>query len=308
MAAIAIALAVVIDLLFGDPPNRWHPVAWMGRLLEGGRRRLGHGPPRALLVRGALVVVACTALAGLVGWVVSSLAARWGIGGVLIEAMALKMSISLRDLAMAGRDVSRALRGGDLTEARRLVGYHLVSRPTSNLDGGQVASAAIESAAENLTDAFAAPLLSYLLFGLAGAYAYRAVNTADAMFGYRDGDLEYFGKACARLDDILNLIPARIAALSIVGCAVFTGADAGGSWRTMRGDHRRTASPNAGWTMSAMAGALGVVLEKPGAYRLGAGRRPEPGDIARAARLMLWGATGMTVAALGWLLLRSYWG
>src|SRR5262249_54209283 len=154
---------------------------------------------------------------------------------------------------------------------RGLVGFHLVSRPTSGLSEGQVASAAVESAAENLTDAFVAPLLWYSALGLAGAFLYRTVNTADAMIGYREGALEYFGKASARLDDLLSLIPARIAGLAVVGAAALTGEDFRSAWTTMHHDHGRTASPNAGWTMSAMAGALGVMLEKPGTYRLGAG-------------------------------------
>jgi adenosylcobinamide-phosphate synthase len=304
-AAAVITLAVALDLLFGDPPNRWHPVAWMGGLLDEGRRRAGGGSSRALLLRGAVVIVVAASLAGSVGWAVQSLAAGWGLGGVIMEAIALKIAISIRNLVVSCGDVSRALRGGNLGEARRLVGYHLVSRPTADLDRGQVASAAIESAGENMTDAFAAPLACYLVFGLAGAYIYRTINTADAMFGYREGDLEYFGKVCARMDDLINLIPARIAAVWIVGSAALVGARTGGAWDVMLRDHRRTASPNAGWTMSAMAGALGVALEKPGAYRLGAGREPGPADIDRGVRLVLAAASSMTVAAAGWLLLRA---
>ena len=199
--------------------------------------------------------------------------------------------------------VARALRARDLVEARRLVGYHLVSRPTSDLDDGRVASAAIESAGENLTDAFVAPLMFYLAFGLAGAYVYRTINTADAMIGYRDEELEYFGKAAARLDDILNLIPARLAALAIAACAGLVRGDARGAWRIMLRDRGRTASPNAGWTMSAMAGALDIVLEKPGTYRLGEGPLPQAGDVERSVRLLLASALGLTGLMLGWLLL-----
>ena len=198
------------------------------------------------------------------------------------------------------------MQGGDLVEARRLVGYHLVSRPTSDLDRGQVASAAIESAGENLTDAFVAPLVCYLALGLPAAYVYRTVNTADAMIGYREGALEYFGKASARLDDVLNLVPARLSALAIVVLAGLVGADVRGAWQIMWRDHGRTASPNAGWTMSAMAGALGIVLEKPGAYRLGEGRVPQASDVERSIRLMLAASLGTAAIALGWLLLRSY--
>jgi adenosylcobinamide-phosphate synthase len=139
----------------------------------------------------------------------------------------------------------------------------------------------------------------YLVFGLAGAAAYRAVNTADAMIGYRDGPLEWFGKVAARLDDALNFAPARLAAFSVVAGAALAGQDARGAWRVLRRDGARTASPNAGRTMAAMAGALGVTLVKPGAYRLGDGRGAAAADIARAVRVFAVAAA----VALGALLL-----
>src|SRR5206468_2954454 len=159
------------------------------------------------------------------------------------------------------------------------------------------ASAAVESVAENLTDALVAPVCFYLVFGLAGAAAYRAVNTADAMLGYRDGSLEWFGKLAARLDDVLNFVPARLAALGLVAGAVAAGEDARGALRMLRRDGALTASPNAGRTMAAMAGALGLTLGKRGAYRLGEGRPPTAGDVARAVRVFAW-AAGLTLGAL----------
>jgi adenosylcobinamide-phosphate synthase len=181
--------------------------------------------------------------------------------------------------------VAADLRADDLAAARLAVGYHLVSRPTAELDARHVASATVESVAENLTDSLVAPALLFLAGGLGAAAAYRVVNTADAMIGYRRGPLEYFGKAAARLDDLLNLIPARLAGLSVVAGAALTGQSGRGALTCLRRARGRTASPNAGWTMSAMAGALGVALEKPGAYRLGAGELPVAADIARALRV-----------------------
>lgn len=303
-----LVLAVAADLALGDPANRWHPVAWIGTFLAGGRRWLERGLPGALLVGGAALLAMSVALAAGAGWGVEVVARSVGWPGVILEAIALKMAISLRDLARAGRLICSALDLGDVAEARRLVGYHLVSRPTATLDPRQVASAAVESMAENVTDAVVAPLLWYLAFGLAAAYAYRAVNTADAMIGYRDGALEYFGKASARLDDLLNFVPARLAALAIVGSALVAGEDGGGAWRVLLRDRARTASPNAGWTMAAMAGALGVALEKPGAYRLGSGRDPESRDIIRAIGVSMTAALSMVLAAVAALILRSYWG
>jgi adenosylcobinamide-phosphate synthase len=282
-AVAVVLLAVAIDVAFGDPPNRWHPVAWIGRALAAGRERLCHGAPTALFVAGGALTLGVVALAALAGGLVAIPAHALGTAGVLLEAAALKSTLALRGLARAARGVAGALAAEDLAGARTRLGFHLVSRPTAALDSSQVASGAIESMAENLTDAFVAPLLFYLLLGLPGALAYRALNTADTMLGYHDGPLEYFGKLAARLDDLANLVPAPLAALAIVAAA---GHHARAAWSVMIRDHDRTASPNAGWTMSATAGALGLTLEKPGAYRLGAGRLPIATDIGHAIRLV----------------------
>jgi adenosylcobinamide-phosphate synthase len=193
--------------------------------------------------------------------------------------------------------VAAPLAAGDLDAARAAVGLHLVSRPTATLAPEEVASAGVESVAENLTDTFVAPVCLYLVFGLPGAAAYRAVNTADAMIGYREGAFEWFGKVAARLDDALNFVPARAAALGLVGGAVLAREDARGAWRVLRRDGALTASPNAGRTMAAMAGALGLTLAKRGAYRLGDGRPPGASDVARAVRVFAW-AAGLTLGAL----------
>jgi adenosylcobinamide-phosphate synthase len=160
-----------------------------------------------------------------------------------------------------------------------------VSRPVAGLDGAQLASAAIESVAENLSDSLVGPLLFYLLFDLPGALAYRAANTLDAMIGYH-GEYEDLGKAAARLDDLLNLLPARLSALLLVGAAWLGCGDGRAAWGTLRRDRARTASPNAGWPMAAAAGALRVRLEKMDHYRLGSPfPDPTPRDIGRAVRL-----------------------
>jgi adenosylcobinamide-phosphate synthase len=285
-AVAVLAVAVALDLAFGDPPNRLHPVAWMGRLLAWGQRRLGAGSPPRLLLGGAALVLVVTGLAAGVGWMIAVGATRvGGLPGLALESLGLSCTLSLRGLFAAAGAVAADLVRGDVLAARATVARHLVSRPTGTLDARQVTSAAVESVAENLTDAFAAPLCFFLAFGLPGAFAYRAINTADAMLGYRVGALEHFGKTAARLDDVVNLAPARLAALAIVAAAALAGANARRAWRTMLRDSGRTASPNAGWTMAAMAGALAVTLEKPSAYRLGDGRAPLPTDIARSVRI-----------------------
>jgi adenosylcobinamide-phosphate synthase len=199
------------------------------------------------------------------------------------------MTFSLRGLIKAAEEVEDALKVGDLTEARRLASWHLVSRDTTALSEPQVAAATIESVAENVSDGVVAPLFYYVLGGLPAALAYRFVNTADAMLGYRDPTHEWMGKAPARLDDLANLIPARLSAALIVLASALIGENSRMAWQVWQRDAGVTASPNAGHPMSAMAGALDVELEKVGHYRLGAGgRQPASGDIRRAARLIFF--------------------
>jgi adenosylcobinamide-phosphate synthase len=248
--------------------------------------RLASGGPARLLIAGAVVTIGVAGLAAAVAVVLVALLSELGWVGILAEGLALKMTLSLRGLARSALAVGDDLARDDLAAARSRVGRDLVSRPTAGLAPADVASAAVESVAENLTDAFLAPALFFLLFGLPGAVAYRAVNTADAMIGYREGVLVYFGRVAARLDDVLNLVPARLAALALVLAAPLAGARGGRALATARRDHGRTASPNAGWTMAAMAGALGVTLAKPGAYRLGDGPAPTAHDVVRSVRVM----------------------
>ncbi len=295
--------ALLLDLGAGEPRNFWHPVAWIGGVLDRlFRAAPRHGRLTRLLYGAAAVGGAALATAWLVTWAQRPMASI-GWLGVIAQAWFLKCSFSLRGLFSAAKLVKRALAAGDLERARAEVGLHLVSRPTRELSAEAVASATVESVAENLTDGFVAPILFYLLLGLPGAWAYRVVNTADAMVGYHGGEFEYLGKAAARLDDLLNLVPARLAALALVVGAALAGADARRAMLTARRDHILTASPNAGWTIAAMAGALGVVLEKPGAYRVGEGRSPTDVDIGQSLRVLaaaaaLAGAAAVAAAVL----------
>jgi adenosylcobinamide-phosphate synthase len=205
----------------------------------------------------------------------------------LLTALALKLTISLRGLDHAAREVQSALETNNLPEARRLLSWHLVSRDTSQLDESKVSAAAIESVAENASDGIVAPLFFFAIGGLPAAFAYRFINTADSMLGYHDEEHEWLGKVPARLDDLLNFIPARLAGLCIILSAPFCGASAVQAWKIMWRDSNQTASPNAGIPMSAMDGALGVELEKIEHYALGKGFCvPTPADLAHARRIL----------------------
>ena len=298
-------LAVALDLLLGDPPNRYHPVAWIGRLIALGRRWAASVPTDLLVLYGALLIVVVT-ITAVMGGLAAQAAAGWlpWPGSLLAQAWLLKCSFSLRSLVAAVWEVRDRLGAGDLAGAREAVGRHLVSRPVEELEEGATASAAVESLAENLNDSWVAPLCFYLVGGLPGAWAYRAVNTADAMIGYREGMLEQLGGASARLDDLLNLVPSRLAALALAAGARLGGESGSRAWDVWRRDGGSTASPNAGQTMAAMAGALGVTLEKRGHYRLGDGPAPDVAVIDRAVGVFAAAAGVALVAAL--VLLRAF--
>lgn len=257
-----------------------HPVAWIATLIRGleaalnrpswsdGARRLGGGVT-LLLVAGA---------AGGLGLALDRLLAgsAWGAAGV---ALAGALGLAGRSLYDHVAAVSRALRVDDLASARAAVG-RIVGRDVAGLDADGVAAAALESLAESFCDGLIAPLLWFLAGGLAGLFAYKAVNTADSLIGHREAPYTHFGWAAARADDLMNLIPARVTGALI--CLTF-----GRGWRVMRRDAPGHASPNAGWPEAAMAGALGVRLGGPAVYDGVVHARPVFGDGAPAGRLDL---------------------
>ncbi len=283
------ALAVALDLTCGDPPNRFHPVAWIGSGLLAARRRLPkHGRLVPLLAGAGLMAVGVGGAVGLGCLIERGLAELPDPVAWVAEAIALKSLFSIRGLVRAAGAVAGALRRGDLIEARALAAWHLVGRPTAELDEPRVAAATIESVAENASDGVVAPLLYYAIWGLPGALAYRVINTADSVLGHRDPEREWLGKVPARLDDLANVAPARLAALGFLLASPSVGGRLAPACRIWWRDRGVTASPNAGQPMSAAAGALGVELEKIGCYRLGAGLRlPGVADIDRAVRLFL---------------------
>jgi adenosylcobinamide-phosphate synthase len=281
-------LAIIMDLVIGEPPNRLHPVVWMGQLIAALRRwapRQGH--IRAFLYGGTIVLISGGVVASL-GVLLQQLLDKlpWLFGG-LLEAVILKTCFSWRGLAAAARQVQHALMQQNLPQARHLLGWHLVSRDTTVLSASEISAATIESVAENASDSLVAPLFYYAIGGLPGALLYRLINTADAMLGYRDPEREWLGKIPARLDDLVNVIPARLTAWWIVVAAFLYRRGVRESWRVWRRDAGQTASPNAGHPMSAMAGALGVELVKIGHYRLGDGLKPPVhADIARSIAIL----------------------
>ena len=307
-----LALALVLDVALGEPPNRLHPTVWMGKTVALAER-IGPGeaaaPAMQLLYGGAMALAVPAAWGGLAWALTFGLLQLHPLAYVLVTAALLKTTFSVRMLHRAAADIGRTLTAGDVGEARRRMSA-LVSRDTAQLTPAQMAAGAIESVAENITDSVVGPLLAFALFGLPGAAAYRAINTLDSMVGYH-GRYEYLGKASARLDDLVNLIAARLAALLLwLGTLALPGMSAGRAGRIMLAHRGRTESPNAGWTMAAMAGGLGVTLEKVGHYRLGdPAPEPQAQHIGRATRALyattaLAAGVAVGIIWLRWLVLQ----
>lgn len=285
---LVLPIAFLIDLTIGDPPNRWHPVAWMGTLIAFLQRHTPHHGWVAQFLYGSAIAVGGTAIwAYLVALLLRLHRALPTILHIVLEAFLLKMTFSLSGLFKAGRAVEIPLCRGDLNEARAQLAWHLVSRDTTELSESQVAAATIESLAENTSDGVIAPLFYYAIGGLPAAYAYRYLNTADAMLGYRDEAREWLGKVPARLDDVANLIPSRLTALLMIGCAWSSSGHIENAWRIWQRDASKTSSPNAGHPMAATAGVLAVELEKVDHYTLGSGQAfAQRQDIRRAIQLI----------------------
>lgn len=306
MTVLCAAAAIMLDRALGEP-RRLHPLVAFGSL-AGRLQRLMNAP---LAQRDP-----ATRLTGLIAWSLAVLpwvGIAYGVRrldpslAVLVDVGLLYLALGARSLAEHAHAVSLPLAAGDLGEARRRVGW-MVSRDTSQLDEAGVARAATESVLENGNDAVFAALFWFLLLGGPGALLFRLANTLDAMWGYRTPPLRYFGWAAARIDDLLNFVPARLTALSYALCGATGRALA--CWRTQA---PAWDSPNAGPVMAAGAGALRVSLGGAAIYHgsieqrppLGEGAEPSAADIERAvalvgAALRVW----MTVVAIVAVLLQ----
>jgi adenosylcobinamide-phosphate synthase len=305
--AAGLALGVVADAVLGDPA-RGHPVAGFGRLATWLERRLYAD---AVAPGAALVVLALTGpVVG--GLAVERLARRRPVVGVLATAAGTWAVLGGTSLAHEGDVMARLLEAEDLEGARARL-PHLCARDPAGLDAGGLARATVESLAENTSDAVVAPLLWGAVGGVPALLAYRAVNTLDAMVGYRSPRYLRFGRVAARLDDLANYVPARVTGLLTVLAAPSVGGSSRASWRVLRRDAARHPSPNAGRPEAAAAGALGVRLGGENVYAghveqrpgLGeGGRAPQAEDVRRAVRLgRVVGAGGALVAVGGALII-----
>ena len=302
MEILAAALAgFLIDLLLGDPEGFPHPVVFMGKAivrLEGALRDAFPDTPQGLKAAGVVLAAALP-----LGTVFISLGILKLLGLVhpvlryAVEVLWCWQALAMRCLRDESENVRKKLLSGTIDEARAAVA-RIVGRDTASLDAAGVTRAAVETVAENFSDGEIAPLFYMMLGGAPLALAYKAVNTMDSMVGYKNERYINFGFAAAKLDDLANFIPSRLAALLLIAAAPLAGLDGKNAWRIWRRDRLKHASPNSAQTESAMAGALGVRLAGPASYFGKKVAKPfigdtvrliEPEDIRRANRAMYVG-------------------
>ncbi|WP_309121123.1 adenosylcobinamide-phosphate synthase CbiB [Paenibacillus sp.] len=262
-----VAAALAVDLAVGDPARLPHPVVAIGRWIRWVEARTYVEAPRERsFLFGVLLCVTTVAGSAAAAWLIVR-GCLWihPWFGYAANVWLVSTTIAWRGLADAGLRVYRPLVGGRLDEARMYTGY-IVGRDTATLDEPELTRATVETVAENTVDAVLSPVVFALLGGAAGAMLYRAANTLDSMVGYRNARYLWYGKASARLDDVLNWIPARLSALLLAGAAWLRGLPGGAALRTVRRYARLHPSPNSGYPESAVAGALGVRLGGVNAY------------------------------------------
>jgi adenosylcobinamide-phosphate synthase len=280
---LAVILALVIDFAFGDPKNKYHPTFWIGTLV-------GKLVPFARAANPKLEKIGGTVLVILVTLFVSSLMLGFdsviqqlnslGLTGaekilaivitVSSVGLLLKTTIAIKGMEQHASKIKAALSRDDLEDARAKLAM-IVKRNTSGLDRQHITSATLESTSENIVDGITGPLFYFAIFGLVGCFVYRTVNTIDSMIGYKTDLFRNQGWFGANCDKVLNFVPSRLTSMVMILASMVVGGDWKRSLETMKRDGPKTESPNAGYPMAAMAGALGVKFEKLDHYSLGDG-------------------------------------
>ncbi|BDA82597.1 cobalamin biosynthesis protein CobD [Aureimonas sp. SA4125] len=300
---LALLLGTLLDRIVGDPDWLWrrfpHPVVWIGQAIGWMDRRFNREDLSFAARRRNGIVAMLVLLAGAVvaGLVLHALFTRLGVAGTVLEAVVVGILLAQKSMAEHVRRVVEALSSGGLAAGRSAVSM-IVGRDPDQLDEAGVCRAAIESLAENASDGIVAPWLFYLVFGLPGLLAYKVLNTADSMIGHMSERHRAFGRAAARLDDLANLVPARLNAFAFAALAPTLPGSRGFAyaWAIARRDAGLHRSPNAGWPEAAAAAALGLAFGGPRRYGAlvvdapllhGEGRlEATPADIVRSITLL----------------------
>jgi len=280
-AAFIILIAFILDCIIGDPQNPFHPIRFIGGGIALGIKAFKRAKIKshtAQFISGAVLTIVIVALSFAATKLIT-----WGFyrinwwAGLVVEAVICYFLIAAKALKVESMKVYYALAAGDLDGARRYLSF-IVGRETKCLDEKGITTAAVETVSENLSDGVIAPLIFIFIGGAPLGMAYKAVNTLDSMIGYRNEDYEYFGKFAARLDDVVNFIPARISAFIMMVGSVFVGSDIKGAARIYARDRRNHKSPNSAQTESVCAGALGIRLGGDSYYHGKLVHKPIIGD------------------------------
>jgi adenosylcobinamide-phosphate synthase len=286
-AALIFALAFIIDIVFGEYPDRIHPTVGIGKVISYLRPKLKNANPKVDRANGVLLLVTVALLAALPVFLALFAVRVWfgSIPYIILGAILFKSTFAIKCMSKYTVPIANALKEGSLDKARKYLPY-IVRRDPNTLNERQIISAAVESIAESTTDGITAPFFFFALLGVPGAFAYRVINTLDSMVGYKNEELKNIGWFSAKMDTLVNYVPARLTAILMIVAAALLRENAHDSWRILKRDKAKTASPNAGWTISAMAGALDTRLEKQGYYALGDDNCITPEHINRALRMM----------------------
>jgi adenosylcobinamide-phosphate synthase len=294
---LILLVALAVEFTIGDPPNAVHPVAWIGKAITF-LERLGFIAGKTYqFAFGMVMTIGLTAIVTLAAlFIVVWLKDINYVLYVIAAGILLKMTFSFVYLRKTALHIKHLIEKDETLDQARFELRALVSRNTSKLSRPYLVSATVESVSESLCDSLVSPLFFFVVFsmfgpfGLPAAFGFRVVSTFDSMIGYH-GKYEYLGKFPARLDDVLNYIPARLSALMVIVAAWLTKMGAKRTWQIAKVDHLKTESPNAGWPMSAAAGALRVQFEKIDHYRLGRAERPMTPDVVDDSLRLINSAT-----------------
>jgi adenosylcobinamide-phosphate synthase len=286
-SVLILLLALLIDTVFGEVPDRVHPTVWMGKVITFLKPRIRDVSPTDEKINGILLALFVMALFAVPAYLIIFITRQFlgWIPYIVVAAVLLKMTFALKCMSQYTVPIAKAIEKSDVDKAKGLLHY-IVRRDPATLSERHVISATVESIAESITDGVTSPFFYFALFGVPGAIGYRVVNTLDSMVGYKDQTNVNIGWFSANLDTIANYVPTRLTAILMVASAVLLGENWRQSWRIIRRDRGNMISVNAGWTIAAMAGALSIQLEKPGAYKLGDYGELTPRHVRRALRIM----------------------
>jgi adenosylcobinamide-phosphate synthase len=281
-------LAFLIDLVFGELPDRIHPTLWMGKITDYLKPKLKNENPSIEKINGVLLCVLLITLFAVPAYLVLFWIREFlgWLPYIVVAAIALKTTFAIKCMKQYTLPVADAVEKGDFDRAKRLLPF-IVRRSPKKLTERHIISATIETIAEGTTDGITSPFFYFALFGVPGAVAFRVVNTLDSMVGYKDEEHINIGWFSAKTDTIANYIPARLTAILMMIAALLLKENWKESWRILQRDRSNMASVNAGWTISTMAGGLNIQLEKPGYYKIGNNTDLSPIHIRKALRIMM---------------------